>query len=225
LMNRGNALWQLGRTDEARGSLDRAAAMAAHPESGYVQLLAWVFLSQASLELSQLRLSRAESLSRKALDLAADSDRELAVRARCVRGLAQALSGSARAGNKLCAEAVELAGGLKNPRLLIDAFLSLSDATRLNGDPRTALSYALKAQEFYSHHEQQHSEWRSLLSAASAEMMLGDRASAREHASRAASLLSNMRQKFGESAYTMYISRPDVRDSSKRIESILSANQ
>jgi serine/threonine protein kinase len=224
LMNRGNVLWQLGQQDDARASLDRAAAMAAHPESGYGQLLALVFLSRSGLELSQLRLSRAENLSRRALGLAGD-DRELGVKARCVIGLAQARSGRAHAGTSICLEAVQTAESLKNPRLLADALLALSEATRLDRDPTTALTQALKAQEFYSAHQQLHSEWLSLLSVASAESMLGDRANATEHASRAAGVLSNMRQKFGNAAYDTYLSRADIKDSSKRIESLLSAGQ
>jgi len=225
LMNRGACLWQLGRRDEARASLDRAAAIAAHPESGYGQLLAVVFVSRAGLELSQRRLNQAEALARKAIALGADNDRELAIQAKCVIGLAQALSGRARAGSEICGEALELAEGLKNPRLVADAELALSEVTRLNGDPRAALSYATRAEQFYSRHNQVHSEWLALLSMASAEMMAGDRASAREHASRAAGVLSGMRQSFGEPAYTGYLSRPDIQDYNKRIESLLSANQ
>ncbi len=221
LMNRGATLWQLGRSDEARTLLDRAAAMAARPESGYRQLLATVYINQAGLEMSQLRLSRAESKSRKALDLAGQTDRQMAVQGRCVLGLAQALSGRARAGSALCAEAVELAKGVNNPRWLSDALLSLSEAARLDGDPRNAVAYALQAGEFYSRRGQQHSEWRALLSAAAAEYVLGDRINAREHASRAAALLSNIRQGFGDIAYATYLSRPDVQGYSRQIEALL----
>jgi len=55
--------------------------------------------------------------------------------------------------------------------------------------------------------------------------MLGDRANAKEYASRAAGVLSNMKQKFGDAAYETYLSRADIRDSRKRIESLLSASQ
>src|SRR5262249_18777940 len=164
-------------------------------------------------------------LARKALAMGADNDRELAVRAKCLIGVAQALTGRARAGSDSSAEAAELAQGLKDPRLAADVELTLSEVIRLNGDPRTALTHAIAAEQFYSRHNQGHSEWLSLLSMASTEMMLGDRAKALEHATRAADVFSSMRQSFREPAYTTYLSRPDIREYKRRLEALLSANQ
>jgi tetratricopeptide (TPR) repeat protein len=224
LLDCGTTLWRLGRASEARASLNRAAALAANPESGSKQLLASIHLSRAQLELSQRKFGDAESRSKMALELAGDDYKEIALQARRVLGLAQALSGKAQVGIANCAEAFELAKNARDPKVLNEALLSLSEATRLNGDAQNALAYAMQAQEFYARHGIQHSEWRAWLNAAIAENMLGHRTSAVENASRAATVLSNMQQKFGAEAYTTYVLRPDVQDGSQQIQAILAAD-
>ena len=225
LLDCGTTLWRLGRATEARASLNRAAALAVSPQSGSKELLADIHLSRAQLELTQHKLAEAEKRAQMALELAGDEYKDIALRARRVLGLAQALSGKTQIGSTNCAAALELAKDAKDPRVFNDGLLALSEAARLNGDAQNALSYAMQAHEFYARHGIQHSEWCAWLNAALAESVLGHRTNAREAASRADGLLSNMRSKFGEESYLTYMSRPDVQDGARQIEAVLAANQ
>jgi tetratricopeptide (TPR) repeat protein len=225
LMERAQALGQTGRFDEAHEAFDQAVAIADKPDAGDKALLANIHQARAEASLSERRLPEAKAQSQQTLALAGEQYQEVVVEAKRILGLAQALSGAKAEGKRLCAEAVEMATRLGNPWLLSKAQAALGAAMLENNDPEGTLTAVLRAQESFARAGQQDSEWRVLLVAARANQRKGDPATAREYATRAATLLENLQQRWGAEAYTSYLTRPDVQYLRQQLGEVLAVNQ
>ena len=210
-LSRCSLLWQMGRYDNARTFLDEALALADRPDGGFTALLATVHQTSAEMALSQRLFPSAKESSQKALALAAKQYKETAIEAKRVLGLAQAYTGAVREGKRLCEEALAMASEARNPWLLSQAQLALSEVALEANDAQGALTMALRAQESFQRAGQQSSEWRAWLVAARASRRAHDETKAREYASRAARLLANLAEKWTAEVYSSYLARPDVR--------------
>jgi serine/threonine protein kinase/Flp pilus assembly protein TadD len=219
LMNRGRLLWQLGRYDEAREALSRALSIADQPDASYKLLLAWVYLANAQMALSESRLAEAKKQSQRVLDLAPPRVKDVIIQAKCALGLAQALSGAPQSGKALCEEAVNTAREMSSPRLLSTSLLTLAEVMLKTKNEKESLSIALQAQASFERFGQQESEWRAWLIAARACQLLGCD-SAFAYADRAAAKLSSFEQTWEPQAYAKYLTRPDVRICRKQIDQI-----
>jgi serine/threonine protein kinase/uncharacterized protein HemY len=223
-MERADMLWQLGRYKEARQSLDEASALA-DQSGGDKALLAEVYLVGAGMALSERRFPEAKAKSQQALNLAGTQYTDTAAQAKRILGLAQALSGAAREGKLLCEEAVTMAERSRDPWLLSRAQLALAETMFESGDTQGASTIALEAQASFARSMRQDSEWRAWLVMARASQRAGDEAKAREYASRAAELLTNLQQKWGTEAYSGYLARPDVHHSHTHLSELLAENK
>jgi tetratricopeptide (TPR) repeat protein/tRNA A-37 threonylcarbamoyl transferase component Bud32 len=210
LSNRGRVLWRLGRYEEARQSFEEARRLAEAAEKPDAEALAQLRLNDAQMALSRRQFGGAESEARAALKLAGEEFEAVAIEARSTAGLAQALSGGARAGMLACSEAVEAARKTGTPRLISPALLDLARASLEAGDVQGAQAAATEAREMFKRAGQQDSEWRALLVSALAAKRRGDADAARADAADAAALLSGLRQRLDPDAYKGYASRPDV---------------
>jgi serine/threonine protein kinase/Tfp pilus assembly protein PilF len=219
LANRGRVLWLLGRYDEAQQSLSEALQRAESVERPDAELLARLRLTNAQQALSRRQFDTAETYGRAALKMAGTEFEAIAVEAQATVGLAQALSGTARAGVKACEEAVDAARKLGTPRLVASTFLSLSQARLESGDTKGALSAASEARETFKGSGQQDSEWRALLIAALASKQLGYAASAQAYAKDVSKLLAVIEQRLGADAYRLYLARPDLQYAHKQLVS------
>jgi tetratricopeptide (TPR) repeat protein len=209
LANRGNMLWQLGRYQEAQEALAKASSLIAHPGEGYTELSAKIHLSNARMALSQRRFQLANAESQKALGLSGNEYKSIALEATFTLGLAQALSGAVGQGKVLLDQAIAAAMSTDDLRLLPAAKLSMAEAL-VESDAKTALMFALQAQERFGQLGSPASEWRAWFIAARACKRTGDEALARDYASRAVKLLSSLDQIWEPEAYNIYITRPDV---------------
>jgi serine/threonine protein kinase/Tfp pilus assembly protein PilF len=208
-MNRGKFLWQLGRYPEARAALDAAFEIANKKESQIKTVLAWVHLIRGQIALSQGQPQEAKKEAQLALDLS-EKFPDVALQAKATMGLAQALSGSAAEGRKLCEEAVTAAQGLKSRSLITGAQLALAQAMLLNKDNAGAIQTATEAQKIFGQSGQKDSEWRALLIAARASDAAGDKSAARDYASRADAACNALQQVWGADSYESYLRRPDI---------------
>jgi serine/threonine protein kinase/Flp pilus assembly protein TadD len=218
-MNRGKFLWQLGRYDDARAALDAAFELANKKEAQIKTVLAWVHLIRGQIALSQNQYPEAKKEAQLALDLS-EKFRDVALQARTTMGLAQALSGSAAEGRKLCEEAVTIAQGLKSRSLITGAQLALAQAMLLNRDNSGALQTATEAQKIFGQSGQKDSEWRALLIAARASDAAGDKSAAREYALRADAACNALQQTWGADSYESYLRRPDIQLYRKQLAQI-----
>lgn len=225
LVGRSSVLWQLGRYTEARDALAQAAQVALQGEGSNQHLLAWVHLSKARIALSELQHLEAIAESRRAAALASMQDRDLSVQATLILGLAQARSGTTRAGLSSCRKAFEIATQAGDPRLISIAQLALAEALLETGDAQAAIETALKAKDSFASFGQYHSEWVSWFLAARASQRLQDEATAREYASHAADLSSKLEATWGAAVYQDYLKRPDVQLFRKQIAGMLNETQ
>ncbi|HEY0377536.1 MAG TPA: tetratricopeptide repeat protein [Pyrinomonadaceae bacterium] len=217
LSERASTLAQLGRYEEAGLLLDEALGSASRPEGSNKSLLAVIHQARAETALSRRLFPQAREEGRQALALE-KTQTDTGVEARRVVGLALALSGAARDGRKACEEALEMATRSKNPWLISRAQLALAEAQLADDDARGALSNAQAAQGGSAHLGQQASEWRALAAAARAAHRLNDKAAARDYASRAAQVLSGLEGKWGATAYSSYLTRPDVQYARRQLD-------
>ena len=222
LINRGHMLWRLGRYEDARTAFAQANSIAARPDDANKQMLARLSLLKAQMLLSERRFAEAKAEGNNAFSLNAEN--EHAVEAKCVVGLAQALSGATREGKLTCEAAIEMARHMVFQPLLPRAQLALAEAMLENGDALGALNTARLAQDSFARAGQQESEWRAWLVAARAALRTVDTAKAYEYAAHAKELLISLRQTWGEEACNDYLTRPDIQHSRKYLSQLLAVN-
>jgi serine/threonine protein kinase/Tfp pilus assembly protein PilF len=218
-MNRGKFLWQLGRYDDARAALDAAFDIANRQEAQIKTVLAWVHLIRGQIALSQTQYPEAKKEAQLALELS-EKFPDVALQAKATLGLAQALSGSAAEGRKLCEEAVTMAQGLKSRPLITSAQLALAQAMLLNKDNSAAIQTVTAAQKIFGQSGQKDSEWRALLIAARASDAAGDKSAALDYASRADAACNALPQIWGADSYESYLRRPDIQMYRKQLAQI-----
>ncbi|HVG39842.1 MAG TPA: tetratricopeptide repeat protein, partial [Pyrinomonadaceae bacterium] len=179
LANRAEVLYKLGRYDEARSSLDRASQIAKSSESGDQDLVIFISLVSARVELSQRQFGEAIRMSEQGLR-SDDAQKTMSAEFQYTLGSALALAGQPRAGVLACEKAVSLAGGSGDPRLAANALLALAQASLQSGDSKRAEELALRAQKMFLRDGRQESEWRAWLVAGRANQMTPGGTSARE---------------------------------------------
>jgi len=213
LTNRADALWQLGRYEEARASLDQASALIKQHAASDNRQAAANFLTEASIALSQRRFPEAQAKSRQALELAGEKYKEIATQAKYTWGLAQAFSGDQHKGKALCEEAVDAGQQDQraiDPWLLSHALLAFAEASLEDGDATAAETNALQAQEILARLNGLDYRWRALLIAGRASLRAGKRETAHEHFTNASNLLSQLQQRMETEAFNAYLARPDI---------------
>jgi serine/threonine protein kinase/lipopolysaccharide biosynthesis regulator YciM len=207
----GSMLWQMGRHEEAAARFDEALTLAAQPGGSDKQLLAWIYVNRARMALSQERFPDVKISGRKAIDLATPNNyKDILVLANCTLCLAHTRTGRPDAGRPLCEEAVKIANGADDLRLIPDALLALAETMLERQDAQNALTTALQAQKDFAASGRQDSEWRALLLAARACRLLNDEANARAYAAQAATVLSGLQQTLGGEYFSTFLSRRDV---------------
>jgi len=218
-MNRANFLWQLGRYDETSTALDTAFELANKKEAQIKTVLVWVPLIRARMALSQNQYAEAKKQAQLALDLS-EKIPDTTVHAKQTMCLAEAFSGSASQGKKLCEEALAAAQALKSRSLISSAQLALAEAMLLNKEA-AALQTALEAQKMFAQSGQKDSEWRALLIAARASDLAGNKSAASDYATRADGACNALSQVWGAEAYQSYLRRPDIQSYRKQVAQLL----
>ena len=217
LYNRGDALWPLGRYQEASELLEQALAIAGKPDAKNRELLAYVYLAQANMALSQRRFPEAKAKSSQSLATADKDNRTIPVDAKRVLCLALGFSGSLAAAKTTCNEAVVAAKSIGDPWFISGAQLALAEVLLESGDGAGALANAQEAQAQFARAGQECSEWRAWLVAARASERMGQADAGREGATRATNLLADLQQKWGTEVFNIYQARPDVSASRKQL--------
>jgi tetratricopeptide (TPR) repeat protein/predicted Ser/Thr protein kinase len=220
---RGAMLTQLGRADEARAVLSEALTIAENQgKDPYKELLALVHLANAEISLTERKFAVAIKEGDLALSLAGTDFKSMAVRGKSVVGLARALSGQTAAGKKQCEDAVTEARSLKDPYQLSQALLALAEAALIAGDATGASNAASEAQQRFATANQHESEWRATLIAGLAAEKTGDKTKARDLASRAKSILTELEQAWGSDSYARYLKRTDVAEPYAKLNGLVS---
>lgn len=205
--------WRLGRYEDAQAALGQANSLAAQIKP----LMIRVGLSDTQLELSRRNFPEAIARGQRVLGLIGTGYKRTAIEVKYTLGLALVLSKIKR-GVKMCEEAVELAVGYRDPRLLSNSLLALAQAKLLNGNASEALQLARQATSHFERAGQIESEWQSNLIASLACNSLKDLEAARSYMLQADDLLKVLKQKWGEENFQSYLAREDVQSYIKQLK-------
>jgi tetratricopeptide (TPR) repeat protein len=205
LLYRGDVLWRLGRYEDARVELDRAATVGVQVKPLAIR----VSLIRLQMALSQLDFRKVEAQARETLELLGTGYKRTAIEVKSTLGLALAQSG-AKGGERLCQEATELAVSYRDPRLLSNALLALAEVKLLTGDAPQALNLAQQAAEHFARSGQTESEWRAHLLAGQASAHLYNLEAARSSITHAGDVLDILKRKWGSESFEAYLTRADI---------------
>lgn len=211
LMNRGNVLSHLGDYSRAEALLSEAEKLASSPEGRYPWLLTEIELVRAQMALSQQRFGDAKVKSAKTLAAVETVSDGLSIQAKYTLGLAQSFDGARSEGQRLCEEAVTFAKQADDVALLSRTMLALAKAQLTQGAAGDSLATAQQAEQRFSNAGQQDSQWQAAVIASRACSALHDDVNAEKHLARASALVTGLRTKWGEEAFSLYITRPDIK--------------
>ena len=206
--NLGNALWRLGRYDEARKMFDQALGNGSGP-SGYENLQQEVQTNELEQALSRRDFPMAARTAGQILSLK-NLDPGAGVRAKRALALVALNAGKAAEAKKLCDEAIAKAVDLGDPALLYSARSTLAQVLLETQDAASALKTITEDLNHLVSKDQQESLWQAYLFAARASEKLGDTDSALKYAAQSREVLASIHNTWGEQAYQLYIKRPDV---------------
>ncbi len=212
LLNRGQALWQIGRYKESAEAIEATMKIAENSENGDKQLLAWAHLIRAESDLSEGNYQTALSESQKAIEISGIQTGEIFVRASFTKALANVRSGNKTTAMELCRKAFEEAAKIGMAHLIIKARFALAEALLLNNEPQEALKLSLETANDNAASGTVHTRWRSCKIASEASLMLNEEAKSREYLARSNRLLSELETDLGTENFNSYISRPDVKN-------------
>ena len=217
-VNKGNALWHLGRYEEARAILNEASATTNESKNDLKQVLPVLQMIDAEMSLSERKFSEAESKGRQAFTSAGQEYTDVAIEAKLTWGLAKALSGDGKGAQNLCDEAAKLASAFGDLNLQSLALFAQAEAALSANSLESALTLALQAQQKFASGGQLESEWRAWLIASQASERLGDKSKAEVQINQARSVRQKLEQKWGSESFKTYLSRPDIQVYSKELE-------
>lgn len=213
LLNKADMLARLGRNADARASLDQLAPLLNRLSSDNNNKhvwTGWAHLIRARMALAERDLPAARMECLRALDAAARQSKNTAAVAKATLGTVETFAGRRPEGKRLCEEAGSIAAETEDLRLQSDVRLILAEALLEGGDWRGASAAALRALEGFERLHKQESAWRAWAVAARASRLSGDHEAAAEQAARANSLLSNIKNVWGQEDFADYSSRPDI---------------
>src|SRR5437588_1052753 len=181
LLNRAGAQWDLGHQKEASSDMAQASEIAKKDDASYKTLQVAIELAQAEIALSERKFSDVIASADRALELGGAQSKTANVQGKYLKGLAQALSNQARAGQGLCEEAVTAAAAAGDRLLSAQAQLALAEAALAASDAKRAVETAQQAQNFFANSGLTERNWRALLIAGLASEKLLDHDNARNY--------------------------------------------
>lgn len=208
--NRANILWRIGRISEAKQLLSEVSQTANQSENDFKALIPYQHLIAAEISLSERNFADAVAKANEALTLAGNDYRDTSIEASFTIALAKAQLGGGKAALPMCEEAVKAAEKVGDNTLLSRAILAHAEVALQNGDAQTAQALATQAQARFAQGSQLESQWRALLIAAQVSEKLGDNAKRDQYLAEARNALVSLEQGWGEGAFKLYLTRPDI---------------
>jgi tetratricopeptide (TPR) repeat protein len=220
LLNRGGAHWNLGHEKEASSDIAQASEIAKKDDASYKTLQVAIELAQAEVALKERRFSDVIAGADRAVEIGGSQSKSTSAQVEFLKGLAQALSGNARAGQTLCKEAATAAVPLGDPLLSARAQLALAEASLAAGDTETAIQGAQQSRAFFTSAGLSEAEWRAWLIEGLASQKAGKGDEARACLNRATESLASLEQKWGAELFKSYQSRPNTQFYRKQMEQL-----
>jgi len=211
-----DALWRLGRYDEASTMLKSITSQSARkPE---IALL--IAQTQSEMLLSQRRYSEAMKIASRVIEQSRNAGPSHLIDLRSVVALAMAQSGRAPEAHEAGQELLTQAQMTQDERLIAKASLTKANLDMLAGSPESARSLANAANTYFSNKHQIESEWLSLLCAAEASNAMGDKSSSERETKQVVDKLKTIEQNWSSPVFGQYRARPDIQTAMKRLSKL-----
>jgi serine/threonine protein kinase len=225
LLSRADVLSRLGDYTRAEADLKEARSLADKSNLNNGVLAMEILLFEAQMALSLLQHEVALTKSKQAIARSNSQLPEIQIKARRIICIAQAISGTPRAGVSHCKEAVALAEKGADKGLLCEARLAMAQAELASGRSEEAGKIASQVQAEFNSLGQPESEWRAGLLVALANQRVGKRRLAYDQALQAAKILDILRSKCGEKPFDLYLLRPDIKQQHQQLNELIRNNQ
>jgi len=211
LLKCADASWRLGNYVEAQRYVAALpAASLAHP-----RVALSVKEITSALFLSQQRYAKARQIARLVLADKSTNDSEFFF---LVMAQIETASGSPQLAREWGQKVLAQAQSDSDRPATAAANLALANAYLAGGSPAQALPLAQAAHDFFAASGQKESEYLSLLTLAKTSYALKDFANSRKFAHEGLDILSSFDHNWNPQIYTMYLSRPDVRNFRAELE-------
>jgi tetratricopeptide (TPR) repeat protein len=192
----GSTLWQIGRYDDARATLDAADALA----SKFPELRARLLRARVEMEQSAGHSAQAATFARRALAGDPKPSAGTVIELTRVLGLAMVATGDPRDGLRKCEEALDAASKSDDVSALLSARLALAEARLENGDRTGAATLLQTTEPTLAGHPE--SRWRAFALLARID---------RKRVVTARQALDDLKTQWGDAAFAQYQTRNDVR--------------
>jgi serine/threonine protein kinase/Flp pilus assembly protein TadD len=197
----GDALWQIGRYDEAQAALNQAAGFAEkHP-----QIKPRVDIVRARIRFSERKFDEAERFARDLVEGGAETPGDVKVEAKVL--LAASRVQNTRAERVTLPNAAEY----EDKIVAADAHFVAAEKMLQENSPAGALENAARAQRLFADLKKPTHEWQAWLLICQAQRKLQNDAAANEAAAKSDALFSTLSQKFSETDFQSYSQRPVVK--------------
>ena len=216
--------WRLGKYDDTKTAITELGQYLNElsDDNQYKKIWkAWSHLYMAQMFLSQRNLNDARSQSSLALEAAAADDQETRIEINAVQCLIEVAAGAASKGRPLCEAAAKVKLEPTSLSHKGHVQLALAEARLEAGDTKGCADVILQAQQISARLHEGEREWRAWLLAARANQRLGNLDAMRQQLSSAQSLLNALREKWGDEAFSGYMSRPDIQAAQQQLQSML----
>jgi tetratricopeptide (TPR) repeat protein len=195
-----DALWQLGRYEEARAALNQSAGLA----EKHRQLTPRIDIVRAKMRLSERDFGEVERFAREII-ASGDAPEDVKIEAKVVLAAAQienATNAKATLPN---------AADYEDKTIAAEASLIAAEKMLKENSFAAALENAARAQQSFAEMKKTTREWEAWLLISSAQRKMQNDAAANQAAARADSLFSTLSQKLAAADFQTYSQRPDVK--------------
>jgi tetratricopeptide (TPR) repeat protein len=214
LLNKGNALWRIGRYKESEEALDRARALCTKV-GGNPPLLAAIHRVRAETLLSEGRLQDARSALQKIPSSQIDADRETSADVKRLSGMLATSEGRPSDGERECEGALTVARQTGDIGLIQNVQLALTAARLAKGDIQSCLPVGAALIRDFARYGRSASELYASLLIARACHMINNRTS--ECNSDLTSKISHVHDVLGAQAFNTFLARPDISNLMKTV--------
>lgn len=195
-----DALWQLGRYEEARAALNQSAGLA----EKHRQLTARVDIVRAKIRLSERKFGEAERLAREIIE-SGDAPEDVKAEAKVVLAAAEVENG------RNAKTILPSAADYEDKTVAAEASLAFAEKMLNENSFAAALESAALAQQSFAEMKKTTREWQAWLLICLSQKKLQNDAAANQAAARADSLFSTLSQKLAADDFQSYSERPDVK--------------
>lgn len=210
------ALWRLGRYDDAETMLKSITGQAAKKSD----IALYIAHARARMLLSQRKFPEAIKISDRVIRQNPKLGSSDLIDFKSVLALAKAQTGRAREAREAGQELLALAQETGDEGLIADASLTRATLDLLAGLPESSRALAEAANAYFSGNHLVESDWLSLLCAAEASKAMADKSASTRQTKQVVDKLNAIEQNWTSPVFGQYRARPDIQTSMKRLSKL-----